>query len=269
MAAKKAPKTVTPVGRGKHKAPQTKKQTAKKTASKKKAKAPATVTATTHYIRNLHSGAGGARVDLSSDQRIQLEPRGRRGDMKLVTEEMVNDPMYQHNLGVIFEEIPLALGKEIIAKQQINSNDGPTTMEMLTNSQGEKYAQTRASVELPFEQQGVVVASIDPAGDGKNTEGNVDITRAIQPTDHFSGPQAMPPMQQPQLGPQYAQVPGSVPVFNPDVVPPGLSVEQAQLFIETARDQRLQLVEAWRQQAMEAEAYRNQLNVTVEPTEQE
>lgn len=265
MAAKKAPKAVTPHGRG-AKAPQS--LPTKKTASKKKAKkAPATVqSAATHYIRNLYSGAGGARVDLTNDIRIQLEPRGRRGDMKLVTEDMVNDPMYQHNLGILFEEVPIDIGKDIIAKQQINlQNDGPTTMELLTNSKGEKYTQVKATLEPSWESQGITVATVDQSGDGRFTEGNVDINRAVQPTTHFAGPQVQP--SQP-LGPQQVQVPGSQPVFNPDVLPAGISVEQAQVFIETPREQRLQLVEYWRQQAMEAESYRNQLNVSVEPTEE-
>lgn len=263
MAAKKAPKAVTPHGRG-AKAPQVK-PTPKKKASKK-AKAPATSqSASTHYIRNLHSGAGGARIDLMNDMRIHLEPRGRRGDMRLVTEDMVQDPMYQHNLGVIFEEIPIMLGKEIISKQQTNQQNGPSTMDLLTNEYGKKYTQTRATIEPSYESQGVTVASINPGADGRNTTQNVDISRMVQPTDHFSGPQAQPPQP---LGPQQVQVPGSQPVFDPDIVPAGLSVEQAQVFIETPREQRLQLVEAWRQQTMEAEAYRNQLNVSVEPTEQ-
>lgn len=263
MAAKKAPKAVKAQGRG-AKAPQVK-PTPKKKASKK-AKAPVTAqSASTHYIRNLHSGAGGARIDLSSDTRIHLEPRGRRGDMRLVTEEMVQDPMYQHNLGVIFEEIPIEVGKDIINKQQTNQQNGPSTMDLLTNEYGAKYTQTRATVEPSFESQGVTVASIDPGANGRNTTQNVDINRTVQPTDHFAGPQAQP--SQP-LGPQQVQVPGSQPVFNPDVLPNGISIEQAEVFIATPREHRLQLVETWRQQAMEAENYRNQLNVSVEPTEQ-
>jgi hypothetical protein len=265
MAAKKAPKPVTPHGKG-AKAPSS---APKKTASKKKkAKKPAAQSnsASTHYIRNLHSGAGGARIDLqTTDTRIQLEPRGRRGDMRLVTEEIANDPMYQHNLGVIFEEVPIEVGREIIAKQQTNQQQEPSTMDLLRNSKGEKYIQTRANVEIPFEQQGVTVAQVSQGQDGRYTEGNVNINRSVQPTDHFSGQQ---PQVQQALGPQQVAVPGSQPVFDPDVVPAGLSVEQAQVFIETPREQRLALVEHWRQQAMEDEAYRNQLNVSVQPTEQ-
>lgn len=266
MAAKKAPKSVKPNGRG-AKAPQSK--STRKTASKKKAKtAPATSSPSTHYIRNLHSGAGGARIDLqTSDTRINLEPRGRRGDLRLVNEEIINDPMYQHNLGVIFEEVSLEEGKEIIAKQSINQQEGNSVWDVLTNEKGEKYdPNTRATITAPFEQQGVTVANLSPGANGKATEGNVDITRAVQPTDHFSGPQGDPNQG---LGPQQVQVPGSQPVFNPDVLPAGLSVEQAQLYIETPREQRQRLFEEWQRQALEAEAYRSGLNVSVQPTERE
>jgi hypothetical protein len=257
MATKKTPKAVKTNGRGSKTT--TVKPTPKKTA--KKAPAAATPsTGATHYIRNLHSGAGGARVDLINDVRIHLEPRGRRGDMRLVTPEMTQDPMYQHNLGILFEEIPIDAGQDIIRKQQINQQNGPSTMDLLTNEYGKKYTQTRATVMPSFESQGVTVANLSGGADGKNTTGNVDVTRAVQPTDHFAAPQP--------LGPEQVQVPGSTPVFNPDILPAGISIEQAQVFIETPREQRLALVEQWRQQAMEAEAYRNELNVSYEPPEQ-
>lgn len=265
MASK--PKSVKGHGRVTAKPPGAKKQTTKKSASKKKAKPAATSdNRALHYIRNLHSGAGGSRVDLAvHDIRIHLEPRGRRGDMKMVTEEMVQDPAYQHNLGVIFEEIPIDIGQEIIRKQAINQQTGPSTMDMLTNEYGEKYTQQRATVMPSFEDQGVTVASLTPGADGRNTTGNIDVSRTVQPTTHFGGPQATP--SQP-LGPQQVQVPGSQPVFNPDVLPAGLSVEQAQQFIETPREERLALVELWRRHAMEAETYRGELNVSIQPTEQ-
>src|SRR5207245_1372648 len=102
------------------------------------------------------------------------------------------------------------------------------------------------------------VARIDPGSDGRNTTGNVDISRTVQPQDFFSAQPSQP------LGPEQVQVPGSVPVFNPDIVPQGISIEQAEAFIQTPREQRLALIEHWHRQAMEAEAYRNQLNVSVE-----
>lgn len=264
MAAKKAPKTVKGQGRVTAKPAATPKETPK-AASKRSTTAPSS-SQSLHYIRNLHHGAGGARFDLSlNDIRIDLRPRGERGDMRLVTQEMIDDPMYQHNKGIIFEEISIDDGQEIIRKQQINQQSGPDTFDLLTNEYGQKYKQVRATVTAPFEQQGTVVANIAPGADGKNTTGNVDISRAVTPADFFGNGQAQGSQA---LGPQQVEVPGSTPVFNPDVVPPGLSVEQAQVFIETDRDQRQQLVEFWVRQTQEAEAYRDQLNVTVEPTEE-
>lgn len=249
-----APKSVKPNGRGAAapKAPKKAATKAKKPAAKKKAQA----SPKSHYIRNLHNGAGGARVDLD-DTRINLRPRGERGDMMIVTEEMTNDPMYQHNIGIIFEEISLEKGKEIISKQQINQQSGPTTMDYITNEKGEKYAQVKATITPSYEAQGVTVAEISPGSDGKNTTNNKDITRAVQPTDHFASP----------LGPEQVEVPGSTQVaFNPDVMPQGLSMEQAQLFMQTPREQRHLLIQQFQGEA--AETYREQLQVSIEPVEQ-
>lgn len=259
-AKKKAPKTVKGQGRKTATPPQTP-VTPIKAAKKKDTTAAVSPSKSLHYIRNLHNMAGGARFDLAmSDMRIDLRPRGERGDMRLVTQEMIDDPVYQFNKGLIFEEVPIDQGQEIIRKQAINQQSGPGTFDLLTNEYGKKYKQTRASVTLPFEQQGQVVASIDPGYDGKNTTGNVEINRReVQPADFFGGD---------QMGPQQVQVPGSTPVFNPDVYPEGLTEEQQTVFAETPREQRQGLYEFWLRQAREAEQYRSNLNVSVEPTEE-
>lgn len=244
-----APKSVKGQGRVTAKPAASPKPKPKKKAAKK-AKAPAVNSSSVHYIRNLHHGAGGARFDLSVvDVRIHLEPRGQRGDMRLVTEEMISDPVYQHNLGILFEEVPIEEGTEILRKQAINQQQGPSTYDLLTNEYGQKYdPNTRATVTAPFEQQGQVVARLSPGADGRNTSGNVDITRQVQPQEFFGN-----------------NAPQQQPVFNPDIVPQGISIEQAELFIQTPREERLALVESWIRQNAEAEGYRNTLNVIVEP----
>jgi hypothetical protein len=264
MATKKAPKTVKGNGRKTATPPSTPTPTPVKAAKKKDTTAAVSPSKSLHYIRNLHNMAGGARFDLAMhDTRIDLRPRGERGDMRLVTQEMIDDPVYQFNKGLIFEEIPIDQGQEIIRKQAINQQSGPGVFDLLTNEYGKKYEQTRASVTLPFEQQGQVVASIDPGGDGRYTSGNVDINRRdVQPSDFFGNE---------QMGPQQVEVPGSAPVapvFNPDVYPEGLSEEQQRIFAETPREQRQGLYAFWLQQSREAEQYRADLSVSVEPTEE-
>lgn len=241
-----APKSVKGQGRVTAKPAPTPKSAPKKPAKKKAAK-PAGETTSVTYIRNLHSGAGGARFDLSVvDTRIHLEPRGRRGDMRLVTEEMQTDPIYQMNLGILFEEIPITEGQEIIRKQAINQQQGTSTFDLLTNEYGAKYTQSRASVTAPFEQHGVVVGNVSTAQSGRGSRETGNIDRQVTPQDFFS--------EQQQVQPQ----------FDPDVVPAGISVEQAQVFIETPREDRLALVQEWFIQQAEAEGYRASLNVQVE-----
>lgn len=239
-----APKSVKGQGRVTAKPAATPKSAPKKKAAKK-APAPATSSTSVHYIRNLHSGAGGARFDLT-ERRIHLEPRGRRGDMYLVTEEMMNDPIYQHNLGILFEEIPIDVGQDIIRKQSINQQNGPSTFDLLTNEYGAKYTQTRASMTAPFEQQGQVVGHVSTGGSGVGSRETGNIQRQVQAQDFFT--------EQQQIQPE----------FNPDIVPAGISVEQAQVFIETPREDRLALVQEWFTQQAEAEGYRDSLQVRVE-----
>lgn len=259
MAAKKAPKTVKGQGRKTATPPKSPEQTPTKTASKSTT-APST-SKSLHYIRNLHNMAGGARFDLALNSvRIDLRPRGQRGDMRPVTQEMIDDPVYQFNKGIIFEEIPFDAGQEIIRKQAINQQSGPDTFDLLTNEYGQKYKQVRATVTAPFEQQGQVVANIAPAADGRNTTGNVELDRAVVPQDYFGNG---------QLGPEQVEVPGSAPApFNPDVYPPGLTEEQQALYAATPREQRFALAQFFASQAVQAEQYRNNLSVSVEPTEE-
>lgn len=244
------PKSVKTNGKGASapKSPPAKRKAAKKASAKKSAARQTKNTSNNSYIRNLHYGAGGARIDFD-DRRIQLEPRGHIGDLVIVTEDDREDPLYQRNIGVIFEELTLAQGREVIDKQNTNAqaHRGPSTMDYLRNEKGEKYSQVRATIEPSFEQQGTVVANVVPAADGKNTTGNVAFDRPI--------------------GPEQVEVPGSQPVnFDPNVMPAGLSMEQAQLFMQTPPENRHLLLQQFQQE--EAEGYRNELNVQVAPPEQ-
>lgn len=260
MAKKANPKSVKGQGRITAPAPAPKPSSKKSTTPKRASKGPSTVALTSgnRYIRNLHMAAGGSRIDLDHvDVRIHLEPRGQRGDMRLVTQEMIDDPMYQHNLGLLFEEISVERGKEIIHKQATNQQQaGPSTMDLLTNEFGEKYTQTRATVTPSYEEQSVTVASLAPGADGKNTERNVDITRAATPTDFFGNNVTTSS----RLGPEEVEVPGSRPVFNPDVLPQWLSTEQAVVFVQTPREARQSLIEEWVREVEEGAV--SQLNVS-------
>jgi hypothetical protein len=238
-----APKTVKPAGRG---APAPKATPAKKTAKKKSSKKTSAVksqSSASHYIRNLHNAAGGSRIDLGDGRRIILEPRGQVGDVAVVTEDDANDPIYQRNVGVLFEELTPEQGREVIDKQNTNAQaPRPTIMDQLTNEYGEKYVQTQATIAPSFESQGITVAKVEDAADGRFTEQNTQLTRTA-------------------MGPEEVQVPGSRGFFDPNQVPPGLNVEQAKIYIETPPEQRLDLLTRW--------GLTPSLGVRVQPTERE
>lgn len=247
------PKTVKT--RGRVAAPAPNKPAKKKASSSKKKTAASTRASTpkTNYIRNLHNGAGGIRIDLTDGARLLVAPRGQVGDVLLVNEDQRNDPAYQRNKDLLFEELTLAEGEEVIEKQNINAQSSRSTvMDFLTNEKGEKYAQMHATVEPTFESQGQVVGHVSPASEGTSVRDGGNINRE--------------PIVQSGLGPQQVEVPGSTAVaFNPDRMPEGLTVDQAKLFIETPREERQELLQRFAQE--NAEQYRNNLNVTVQDTQ--
>lgn len=247
------PKTVKPNGRGAS-APQAatpKKKPAKKKAAKKR---PAASTSSNiSYIRNLHGAAGGARLDLSDDTRIQLEPRGQIGDTAIVSEEHRTDPLYQRNIGYLFEELTEEQGRDVIGKQGINAQSSrQSVMQHLTNERGEKY-KGDVQVEASLEEQSIKVADISDGPATRYTDGHQDtITRSI----------VEPPQQ--------VQVPGSRPVPGSNLMPEGLTEEQTVAYLQTPTEQRpaflAQLQGTGMSEAEQAAAYRESLTVKVQPT---
>jgi hypothetical protein len=211
------PKKVKPAGRAAPAPQSSTPKTAKK--APKKASAASKKAPKTSYIRNLHNAAGGSRIDLTDGRRIHLEPRGQVGDVLLVSDDDRDDPVYQRNLGILYEELTREQGLEVVDKQNTNAQaPRPGVMDHMTNEKGEKYVQTQPTITATYESQGQVVGQISPAAEGQHVTHTGNIERA--------------------MGPEEVQVPGSRSVFDPDIVPAGLSVEQAQAYIATPREQR-------------------------------
>lgn len=255
-----APKKVTPRGRAASppEAPLPAPKPKKKTAAKKR-QTRAKPTSTTRYIRAIYSPAGGTRITLSDDRRIQLAPRGQVGDIAIVSEEDREDVLYQRNFGHTFEEISAAEAKDILSKQNTNQQ-APREfgiMDELRNAKGEPYAQAKPTIEIPFEQQGQVVAHISDAPAGRFTDGHQErIERA------------------PGAAPQQVAVPGSVQNPTGGQMPAGLSEAQAAEYLGLPREQRADWLARLRGnteagQAVAAEAYTQSLRVNVAPTQRE
>lgn len=246
-----APKKVTPAGRA---APAPKatpaKQSAKKKASTSQKK---TATSTSRYIRNLRYAAGGVRIDLA-DRRIHLEPRGQVGDLAAISKDDREDPIYQRNLGTLFEEISKVEADSVIQKQNTNAQ-GPRqgTMDILRDEHGKAYPNP-VKIEKSFEEQGAVVGQVSVAKEGVSANNTGNIER--------SG-----------LEPAEVQVPGSRPAVS-NAMPEGLTEPQAIEYLNTPPEQRADFLARIRGggeagASAAAEAYRDSLRVSIEPTQRQ
>jgi hypothetical protein len=200
------PDKLTPRGQAASPPKKAPRKTTKKKTTRKKSSKSAPSSSTTRYVRNLHGAAGGIRVLLQNETQIKLAPRGQVGDLMPVTEEDRMDANYIANYGVLFEEISQPEARKVVEKQNTNAQaPRPTTMDQLTNEKGEPYQQSEPTIDKAFEEQGVTVAEVQKAGDGRFTEQNTQLVR----------PAGAPPQQQ--------DVPGSVGNPLPDIpqdIPP-------------------------------------------------
>lgn len=224
----------------------------RKSSKKRKAPKKADATPSTVWIRNIHNGAGGIRFDLTmTDRRIELTPRGRLGDLLQTTEEMREDPAYMRNVNLLFEEISQEKAADILAKQNINAQAyrGPSPMDFIRNAKGEEYAQKRAVITPSMESQGITVGQVSTAAEGRGS-------REVGNIERRSG-----------APPQQVEVPGSQPVtpadFDPNVMPGGLTVQQAGFYLETPPEQRWALLRRFTEEG----AHATGLQVSVAPTE--
>lgn len=165
-----APKKVQPNG----KAAAPKRTTAaKKPAAKKKA-APKKKDAA-KFVRNIRNIT--VRATLESGRRIELKPRGERGDMASLTKEDVDDTRVIENIGMIWEILGSAEAQDILHKQATNQQVNPTAFDQLLNEYGKPYEGDDAKLEQVFEEQGEVVANVEDTGDGRFTQNNQQLVR--------------------------------------------------------------------------------------------
>ena len=172
------------------------------------------------YLRNLHGCE--SRVNLSDGRKIELKPRGQRGDMESVTAEEFKDQKVQDNIGLVYEPLSEESAKEVMDKQNTNRQEPHAPFAAITNERGEQYQQAEVPVEKSFEQQGEVVAKVESQPSLKNQEVRESIVR--EPSiDHESMTELIEKhgieraneivqavQQQPNMGPEQVQVPGSV-----------------------------------------------------------
>lgn len=139
------------------------KTTARKRATKPKT-APQKVQEPERYVaRNLTHLPFGFRLERQQDskRRIDLKPRGQRGDFFPLQAEDLHDPNLtdQVNVGVI-EIITATEAAKVAQKQTTNQQQVHPALAMLRNEYGEEYDEGAFTVDQSFEEQGVVVAEL-------------------------------------------------------------------------------------------------------------
>lgn len=123
------------------------------------------------YVRNLHYVDVGFRLESQEGQgkkRTDLKPRGQRGDLKKISNKDLNDSslLSQIDIGLV-EIITEHEAREVISKQSTNATQIPhPAMASLRNELDQPYEQGAVKVEASFEDQGVVVAHLNPQGGG-------------------------------------------------------------------------------------------------------
>lgn len=139
---------------------------AKKPAAKRPTKSTATKKATPRassvkkYIRNLRYTPVTCRV--SPERRIELRPRGMRGDMAQLSKQEFSDSRIQANMDLIFEALTQVEAQKVWDDQLTNQQAHHPAMDALRNDKGELFDNKNIVVkEETFNDQGVVVAELN------------------------------------------------------------------------------------------------------------
>lgn len=142
------------------------------------------------YIRNIRGIQCRITLKDGKGRRIELDPRGQRGDIEIVNKQEQEDPIYLANLNLLYEEIPAEEAQEIIANQQTNAQNLEHPLwAHLRNEQGKEYTQRHMVVEDSIEEQAIVVAKVEETPAGRFTDKNSEVVRSA--------------------GPQFTEAPGS------------------------------------------------------------
>lgn len=125
------------------------------------------------WVRNLYTSPFSLRLQRQSDtktRRIELKPRGVRGDMFPLEDGDENDHILRANLGRV-EIIGDGTAKKVLEGQTHNIQKTNTTLAMITNEVGEPIK--KLTVETEYNKQGVVVGYIDPNAKPKAPLGGI------------------------------------------------------------------------------------------------
>lgn len=113
------------------------------------------------YIRNIRHVPVSIRLD--TGRKIQLNPRGQRGDTVPVNDEEMQDEKFVSNQDLLFELLTESEGKNVIKKQTTNQQAVHPALSQIRNPTGQVY-ESGVVVEENFTDQGKVVGVVDERG---------------------------------------------------------------------------------------------------------
>lgn len=113
------------------------------------------------FIRNIRQVPVGMR--LGTGRRIDLRPRGQRGDTVPLKPEEELDEIFIANIGLLFEVISAEESKKIIAKQVTNQQSVHPALATIRNEYGKEYTNGVVMVEETSEER-PTIATVDERG---------------------------------------------------------------------------------------------------------
>lgn len=158
--------------------------------AKKKAEPKKRAASQQKYIRNTLGSPISIRLD--NGRKIELKPRGQRGDTAPVSAVEIKDDKYVQNNGLIFETITSVEAGKVTDKQLTNQQAEHPTMKAIRNAKGEAYENSNITVDKPFDEQSTTVAQLEDGqviidrGQGirrANVPGSQDHDLAISASD--------------------------------------------------------------------------------------
>ena len=144
----------------------------RKPVIKKAASTRQPVSSTKKHIRNIRGVD--VRLTFDSGRRIQLAPRGMRGDLVAVSKDELEDPIFLNNLGLLYEVISGKDADDVRSKQGTNASTRTQRPEdILTNEKGE--AISNVSLDQSNESKGKTLATLQTTEGGVHEEKSIDV----------------------------------------------------------------------------------------------
>lgn len=170
------PKKLTPNGKAAEPAGNKALASTKKPVAKAKPAAKKSSTAGKH-IRNV-LGVN-VRLTFDSGRKVQLNPRGQRGDMTAISKEEMDDPIFLENLTSLYEVITNAEATEIREKQMTNAsaNPSPRPEDLIKSETGKDIEYS--GMEASNEEISIPVGKLEEV-ETRYTKGP-QVTRSVSP----------------------------------------------------------------------------------------